>query len=62
MLPIFSQSPNNWKELQKKVAKVFSDMGFDTDIEKDINTVCGKVNVEIASTYGISYVHILIRY
>lgn len=44
---IFQNSPRDWKDLQNKVAKVFSDLGYNSEVEKDIETVRGKVNVDV---------------
>ena len=44
---IFNHEPNNWKDLQIMVGQVLNDIGFDTQIEKDIDTVRGKVNVDV---------------
>jgi len=52
MIPIYRHEPKDWKDLQNKVAKIFSDMGYNTDVEKDIELVRGKVNVDV---YAIKY-------
>ena len=39
--------PNDWKDLQEKVAQILSDIGYETEIEKDIPTARGKVNVDV---------------
>lgn len=46
---IFKNEPDNWKDLQIKVAQLLSDIGFDSEIEKDIETVRGKVNIDVFS-------------
>lgn len=46
-IPIYYEEPSDWKDLQKKVAKIFLDMGYETEIEKDINLVRGNVNVDV---------------
>ena len=35
---IFNHEPNNWKDLQIMVGQVLNDIGFDTQIEKDIDS------------------------
>ncbi len=47
MTPIYHNEPKDWKDLQIRVAKIFSDMGFTSEIEKDIKLVRGKVNVDV---------------
>ena len=44
---IFHGEPSDWKDLQIKVGQVLNDIGFDTEVEKDIDTVRGKVNVDV---------------
>jgi len=46
-LKIIENSPSTWKELQGLVAKVLDDCGFETEIEKTIETVRGKVEVDV---------------
>jgi len=61
MTPIYSNEPTDWKELQTRVAKIFSDMGFTSEIEKDIKLVRGTVNVDVLATWkhiNINEVHI----
>lgn len=43
------QSPKGWKELQQKVAEIFKEIGYKTEIEKEIKTVRGPVNVDVFS-------------
>ena len=40
-------SPENWKELESKVAEIFKDIGYQTKINKKIQTVRGPVNVDV---------------
>lgn len=54
MMPIYHNEPKDWKELQERVAKIFSDMGFTAEIEKDIPLVRGDVNVDVYATRKIS--------
>jgi len=44
---MFESPPTNWRDLQNKVAKVFSDLGYESEVEKDIITVRGKVNIDV---------------
>lgn len=47
MTPIYHNEPKDWKDLEVRVAKIFSDMGFTSEVEKDIKLVRGKVNVDV---------------
>lgn len=53
MTPIYHDEPKDWKDLQVRVAKIFSDMGYNAEIEKDITLVRGKVNVDVFATRKI---------
>jgi hypothetical protein len=44
---IFDHEPRNWSDLQNKVAQIFSEMGCIVEIEKDITTTRGLVNVDV---------------
>ena len=55
MIPIYNSDPSDWRDLQKKVAKIYSDLGYETTIEKDIQTARGIVNVDVFSTKNVSY-------
>ncbi|MFN4314358.1 MAG: restriction endonuclease [Chitinophagaceae bacterium] len=44
---IYDSSPSNWEELQRFTAHILSECGFDTEIEKEIETVRGKVEVDV---------------
>lgn len=44
---IFNDEPKDWQELQTRVASVLSDIGYSCEIEKDIDTVRGKVNIDV---------------
>lgn len=46
-MKIFAQTPSTWKELQDLVAQILNDCGFQTEIEKTIKTVRGKVEVDV---------------
>jgi len=50
MIPIYSEQPTNWKDLQIKTAKIFEDIGYVTFIEKNIQTVRGVVNADVICT------------
>ncbi len=39
--------PTNWKDLQEKVAEIFRDLGYKTEIEYEISTVRGIVEVDV---------------
>lgn len=47
MLKIFADKPKDWNDLQIKVSQIWSGIGLNTEIEKDIQTVRGKVNVDV---------------
>lgn len=47
MLPIYNKEPSDWKDLQDKVAKIFSDIGYETQTEKTIALVRGSVEVDV---------------
>ena len=46
-------NPNNWRELQNHVAKIFRDIGFDTMIEKHITTARGHVVIDVYAVDNI---------
>jgi restriction system protein len=47
VLKIYDATPSDWKELQKFTATILSECGFDAEIEKEIETVRGKVEVDV---------------
>jgi hypothetical protein len=53
MMPIYDIDPINWRDLQLKVSKIFSDSGFETGIEQKIETVRGHVNVDVLAARKI---------
>lgn len=44
---IDSSLPKNWKDLQDKVAEIFTDIGYKAVVGKDIQTVRGVVRVDV---------------
>ncbi|MGE5474873.1 MAG: restriction endonuclease [Ignavibacteriales bacterium] len=44
---IFNNEPKDWRDLQNKVCQVFLEMGCIAEVEKDIDTVRGKVNIDV---------------
>ena len=46
-IPIYHQEPSDWSDLQNKVARIFNDMGYITEVEKDIELVRGSVTVDV---------------
>jgi len=44
---IFNFEPKDWKYLQQKVGQVFEEMGCHVEVEKDINTIRGRVNIDV---------------
>jgi len=47
MIKIFDEPPVDWKDLQSKVSLVWQGTGLKTEVEKTIQTVRGKVNVDV---------------
>lgn len=46
-LKIYDVNPSDWKQLQEFTATILSECGFDSEIEKTIETVRGKVEVDV---------------
>lgn len=46
-MKIFDKQPNTWQELEQKCAKILADIGFKTEVEKNIETVRGIVNIDV---------------
>lgn len=46
-MKIFNNQPLNWKDLQVKVSNIFSDLKYIVEIEKNIHTVRGIVNIDV---------------
>jgi hypothetical protein len=44
---IYDVAPADWKELQQLTATILSECGFNTEIEKSIETVRGTVEVDV---------------
>lgn len=44
---IYESLPTDWKDLEVKVAQVFNQAGFHAQIEKQIETVRGSVNIDV---------------
>lgn len=44
---IYGELPLDWKDLQIKVGEILSEIGYECEIEKNINTVREKVNVDV---------------
>jgi hypothetical protein len=38
---------DDWKDLQNKVAQIFLDIGYETEVGKEIETVRGKVEIDV---------------
>jgi hypothetical protein len=55
MIPIYNSEPADWRDLQNKVAKIYTDLGYETTVEKDIQTARGTVNVDVFCTKSVSY-------
>lgn len=46
-MKIYSESPADWKDLQNKVARILSDIGYACEIEKNIQTARETINVDV---------------
>ncbi|MBK6700163.1 MAG: restriction endonuclease [Saprospiraceae bacterium] len=46
-MKIFSKPPEDWRELQTKVSQILSDIGYDCEIEKDIQTAREIINIDV---------------
>lgn len=44
---IYNDHPSSWRDLQIRVAAILSDIGYICTIERDIDTVRGKVNIDV---------------
>jgi len=44
---INSSSPKDWRDLQTQVARIMEESGFIVDIEKNIKTIRGNVNIDV---------------
>lgn len=44
---IYTEAPSNWKDLEEKTSKFLTELGYACEIEKDIETVRGIVNVDV---------------
>jgi hypothetical protein len=53
-MKIYSESPKDWKDLQNKVAKYLCELGYGTEIEKDIQTVREIINIDVYARIIIS--------
>lgn len=52
---IIKNDPIDWRMLQNEVATILSDCGFETAIEKTIETVRGSVEVDVFATKSNAY-------
>ncbi len=44
---IYSENPIDWRDLQKKVAGILSEIGYDCEIEKEIKTTRESINIDV---------------
>ncbi len=44
---IYTAAPSNWKDLEERTSKFLTELGYVCEIEKDIETVRGVVNVDV---------------
>jgi predicted helicase len=51
-MQIFEKEPSDWQDLQVKVAKLFADLNFTVEVEKDIKTARETVNVDVIANYN----------
>ena len=49
-MKITNDIPKDWKDLQNKVCKLLNEAGYPSESPKEINTVRGKVEVDVFST------------
>jgi hypothetical protein len=49
-MKIFDEQPTDWRDLQNKCGKILEDIGFHSEVEKDIKTVREIVNVDVLAT------------
>ena len=49
-MKITNDVPKSWKDLQNKVCKLLNEAGYPSESPKEINTVRGKVEVDVFST------------
>lgn len=49
-MTIYSEVPNGWKDLQAKVAQLLSDVGYECEVEKDIQTARETINIDVYAT------------
>jgi len=46
-MKVYSHSPKDWKDLQNNVAKLLSEIGYDTEVEKNIQTIRETINIDV---------------
>lgn len=51
---ICGEEPKDWRDLQVKVAGIFTGMNFNTKIEEEIETVRGNVSIDVLGKYAES--------
>lgn len=52
---IINNDPNDWRMLQHDVSTILKDCGYETETEKTIETVRGKVEVDVIATKKKAY-------
>jgi hypothetical protein len=57
-MQIFYHSPNDWKDLEIKTSKIFSDIGCLSSNQVDIETVRGIVNVDVVAEDKSQHPHL----
>lgn len=48
-MKVYSTSPQSWQDLQRKVADFLAELGYDTEIEKNIQTVRETINIDVVA-------------
>lgn len=46
-MKIYSEEPKDWKDLQKLTAKFLTEIEYNCEIEKDVDSVRGNVNIDV---------------
>lgn len=44
---MYSTAPTNWRSLQRKVHRIFEDIGFEAEIQKTVRTARGSVEIDV---------------
>lgn len=55
IMTIYFENPRDWRDLQIKVAKTLSDIGYECEIEKDIQTARETINIDVFAINNTNY-------